>query len=456
MKRSTLLGLLCFILFTSTAFAEDPPAAVQQPPAAGAPAGGAAGGEGGGGAPAGGAAGEPAAPAAGGRSRWEDDLDKLGGSDDEPPAAGAAPGGKPDDKKAKPGDRPSKPGEKPTKPGAPAAPAAAGGEGEDGVPQFTTNGELRKWAAEQRKAAKMAEDKITQLTQQVTTFEQQTKAAGNPVEMSRQLAAMKTQLEDYENRVRMIDYEQSAEYRDKYEKPYQTGWKRALTEVAELEVTIETGEKDEQGNAKTATRPAKKEDFQYIMGLPLGKAGIMASKLFKENGAIVMQHYNRIRDLRQNALDAIDEYKTKGKEFEEAKTARAQSESAAHNQLWKTTNERMATDPKRKEFWGKSEDPAEQAELEKGFAFADQLFGETYDKLGMEDKILLHAAIRHRVAGFHKLAHRNKTLRGEIATLNKTIEELRSSGPGKPGGGGGGTGGGTTKTWQEGIDALPE
>lgn len=452
MKRSTLIGLLCLIFLTSTAFADDPPIPGTPPAAAGAPAGG---GGAGGGAPAGGApAAEPGAPA---RPTWEEDLDRLGGEDTPPAGGGTPPGGTPPaDRNKRSGQQPGKPG---AKPGAAAPPAGGAPQPDPDEPpaNLTTNGDLRKWATEQRKAAKTHEATVTQLKQRIDQFEQQTRDAGNPVEMARQLTAMKQQVDDYEQRVRMLDYERSTEYADKFEKPYNNAWVRATKEIAELEVYYETGEKDENQQPKISTRVATKGDFQYVMQLPLGKASQAATKLFRDNAAIVMGHYNRIRDLRQNAIDAIEEYKTKGKEHEETKKAKLQTETATHNQLWKTTNERMGADEKRKEFWGKSEDPEEQKELERGFSFADQLFGESYEKLPMEDKILLHAAIRHRVAGFHKLAYRNKSLRSQIADLNKTIEELRGSGPGRPGGGSPAGGGGAAKeTWEAGIEKLPE
>lgn len=440
MKKILLISLIAFLTFSTRA---EEPAGGGGAPSPGSGSAPAAPPPPTGGAPSGGSDGAPARP------KWEEDLDNLG-DDDEPAAGGGAPPPKPGDKPGEkpPGDKgatPPKPGDKPPVPP------------EDPTAQYKTPKELRDWASSRHKEAVRLEGEVKRLEGEMKALQSKPPQSQQQSEaMAQQLTALQKRVDEYEETIRYLNYEQSSEYKTKYSEPYQNAVRRAYKEVVELEVWEPTGEKDAEGQPVFKQRPATEADFDRIYGLKLGEASRTANLLFREGAAIVMQHRAKIRELAEASINARNEYRTKGKEIETQRKSQLDAQKAASERLWRTTNEQMSSNPKRAVFWGREEnDPEANAELEKGFAFADQMFSEDFGKLPLEERIMIHAAIRHRVAGFQKLAYMNKKIRAELAAANATIEKLRGSGPGRAGGGGDTPAAGTG-TWEEGIDKLPE
>jgi len=369
------------------------------------------------------------------------DLDTLGGSDD-------AAQGSPDPKAStKTGDTPApKPGDQTHKP-------AGQGEDldEDGVPKtFKTNKELRQWAVNQSKTARQAADTIKSLETKLKGLEGKPGREAEFEELQKKLTLVESRVNDYEQKLRFVDYRQSSEYIEKYEAPLNRAVSDAHKETEELEVLI-PGE-----DGTFTTRPATKADFNKIYHMPLGEATKAAKEMFGDSASIVLGHRRDIKKLSDSAAGAIEEYKTKGATIE--KERRTQTEAQQHQieGAWKSANDDLV---KKYPKWFSPEEGDKEGNdlLEKGYSMVDSAFGPERNKLTVQQRIAADAHIRNRAAAFGRMAYKNKKLSEQLAEKDKLIEQLRSGAPGgKPAGGAGGGGQNKKKTWEEAIDDLPE
>lgn len=345
---------------------------------------------------------------------------------------------------------PPKAPDKPTTPKAPekgaTAPAAKPEEfvEEDGVQvpkkySNISNKDFRGWGLAGYKKAKLLEQQVQELSalkQEYDQLKQQVPATtAEKQALAEQLEKVRKEYNDLNEEVKLFRYERSGEYKEKYEKPREEAVKRAFAEVKELMVETDdpNGEQDADGNVKRIERPATWEDFEGIFKMPLGKATKEAKKMFGDAASIVLGHRQKIKDLAESAIQAVNQYKERAGEIEKEQHAKQVEEQNRIASTWTEVNQKLSADPRAAEFWGEEkEDKEANAELAKGFAFADKRFSEDYESMTTQEKILLDAAIRHRVAGFSKMAFLNRKLRTENEQLKKDIAELRAGGPGEP------------------------
>lgn len=394
-------------------------------------------------APSGGSPAPAPAPAAPTRPKWEEDLDKLG---DEPakPAGTAEPAG---GKKA----------------AAPTTPAPASDEHEEEgvkIPKGVTlpkEPKFRAWALGGYKQAKQLETEKAQLEAKVKQLES---VVPRTQEDSRVLNERITSLQglvtQYEQALATHVFERSPKYVNEYQKPYAEARQQAYEEVEQLMVTFDTGERDSEGTPVTKQRPANRRDFDFIYSLPRAQARQAAKKMFGDDADDVMQLRKNVADLAEKAIKAVQEHEKNYKDEAKKTYEQTRVQRSALDGLWKTVNDRISSDPKRALYWGTdNDDPDANTALTKGFQIADLFFSEERDKMTPEDRVAFDANIRHRIAGFSKLAHKVRVLADQVAAKDAEIAQLRGSAPGRPSVSGETTPGGS-KTWQEGIDALPE
>jgi len=387
----------------------------------------------------------PAPPSPAKIPSWEEDLDKLGEKLEPAPAP------KPDDKPATPA-----PAGKKDEPAPPAKPASKSDE-KTGIPSFQTNKDLRKWAEERHRAAVALETEKQQLQaklQQLETVVPKTQQDTNV--MSQTVAQMQKQIADYEQALATHVFEQSPKYINEFQKPYLAAREKAYREVTELLVTEETGERDDEDNPKTRQRPATQRDFDYIYSLPRAQARQAARKMFGDDADDVIEHRRKISDLAEKAIEAVENHRKNYKQELEVEMGKQTQQRNATAQLWRTANEKISADPKFDWLWGEDkEDPESNATLSKGFQMADLFFSEERDKMNPQDRVLFDANIRHRIAAFSRLAYKVNKLKADLDAANATIAQMRGSAPGKPVADAGPVKV-EAKTWEEGLDALPE
>ncbi len=380
------------------------------------------------------------------------DFDKAfpdGLDNPEPAPSVPKPETKPDDKLVEPTDpKPDKPEVKPAE--KPATQPASEPEDEFTPPQVGKPSEIRGWALRMGKKAKAATAEKVALEARIKALETAPpKQLEDNSLMAQRLAAAEKALQDREQEMRMTRYERSDEYRTKFEAPYKTAVSRAYREVKELLVS-EPNPQDPDNPRERAATPA---DFDEVYNLPLGQASKLAKAKFGDAAGIVMQHRQQIRGLAEAGYAAVEEYKSKGSEFEN----QTKAQQAQHAQGMLSMFNRAAEDYAKKspEFFAPREGDAEGNELfQKSRAFAEAVFAGN-DGLPPQTVAMRDARAFNWLSAYPRLARDVKKLRGELSEAQKTIESLRGSGPGKPKAG-------ATATpkkdegWESAFNALPE
>lgn len=247
--------------------------------------------------------------------------------------------------------------------------------------------------------------------------------------LQEELKLTKGQAERLEQIVKFKDYQQSSEFQEKYWKPYQSAWTRALSELSEIPVTDSSGQ----------ARQMKAEDLMNIVNMPLAQARQVAEAAFGPFAGDVMTHRKEIRTLFDQQAAALKEAEKNGVEHSKKmqdQFKEAMTKLTTHvNETYKAANEAIASDPKYGPLL-KAEDTDAEAKglLEKGFAFADKALAESpmNPNLSPEqraDIIRRHAALRNRAAAFPRLMRDRSQHLAKIAELEKELQQYKGSTP---------------------------
>lgn len=241
-----------------------------------------------------------------------------------------------------------------------------------------------------------------------------------------QVATLTKQLEEHAQLVRFAAYEQSDEYKSKFEQPFVEAWQEGVQLVAGLNVV------DGEGNARKGTP----DDFQAVMREPdNARATEIANDMFGTSAWHVLAQRRDLQKLNAARTKALSEFnatreeraKAEAEAFTKAKSDQ-QARQIAQVAAFKTAN--STTVEKYPQWFGPEEgDDAGNKILEKGFKDADLAF-EGGPGLSDEQRVLLHSAIRNRAAGFGRLVHRLKARDAKITELEGVVAGLRGSTPG--------------------------
>ena len=158
-----------------------------------------------------------------------------------------------------------------------------------------------------------------------------------------------------------------------------------------------------------------------------------------------------ILELDEKATEAVKTYKEKKVEIDERQTAEQARNRQKAEELWEKHN-KEAKEKYPQFFAPKEGDDEGNKLLESGYAMADLHFNPPKD-MGLEKRVSLANQIRHRTAGFARVALENKRLTEKLKGLEAELEEFRASEPSKGDGERVASNGGP-KTWEEEIREL--
>lgn len=342
------------------------------------------------------------APAKGSaKSRMFDKLGEYsGGKKPEPkPAEAPAP--------AKVDDPPAEP-----KPGEAAAPAAKPGEK---PPDKKAN----PWDLynKSKETVKSLETRIAELEGKQMKPEQQ-----------KEWESKTARLKELEEEIRYTNYQKSTEFQEKYQKPYDQAWKRAMTDLNELTVA--------DGNG--GERPMVANDILEIVNMPLKEARALAVQKFGDFADDAMAHRKQIRNLydeQSNALETVrKEGETRDKQRQEQQQTQMRAVTKEVQETWDSTNEAVRSDEKYGRYFTPVEGDQEgNQRLAKGFELADRAFRENpmMAKDGDERRSIVqrHAAVRNRAAAFGRLVYQNDRLLGELTDTKAKLAKYEGSEP---------------------------
>lgn len=249
-------------------------------------------------------------------------------------------------------------------------------------------------------------------------------------ELEEKASTYEKRAKELDDHIKYVDYTKSSEFVDKYQKPYEAAWQKAMADLGELTVAGENGQE----------RPLAPADLLALVNMPLQKAREQAEAAFGNFADDVMAARKEIRGLFDAQSRALEEAKKLGSERIAAmQKQQKEAQEAVHKEisnLWTEANQSAVKD----ETYGKFFKPIEGDEegntrLQRGYEMADRAFtiNPTSPGLTSEQRaevVRLHAAIRNRAAGFGRLAYQNSKLEAEIATLKAELGKYKGAQPG--------------------------
>lgn len=243
---------------------------------------------------------------------------------------------------------------------------------------------------------------------------------GEKAELAKRFEAAEKRRQELEEEFRYVDYERSAEYREKYQAPYEETCRSALAQVSELKVENEDG----------TFRAPTAEEFWKIVTIPNANDALEAAEeMFgsASKATFVVNWRERVRSQWAAAEKAKEDFRAKGGEIQKQREQQMQQRSKAQTETWnKLNSEAVEKYPQ----WFKPEEGDEKGNtlLEKGFALADKAFSGA-PGMTPEEAIKVHSAVRNKAAGFDRAVFKLKTAQSRIAELEKQIAEYEASGP---------------------------
>lgn len=329
-----------------------------------------------------------------------------------PPAKPAAPADKPAAKppveaaKPAPGDKApaAKPGD-----AADGAPAPGPGDAPDPTAKFTTAHDLRK---EFRKLHKAVQEKEGELAKLRSKPEQA--PVNNAVLEENKI--IKKRLEEVESELRYVDYTKSAEFKEKFEKPYQDAYDDALEEVKELRVTSPDG----------SSRQATSQDFAKVLAADSADVKELANNLFGDGAQDVLAARRRLQSLNKTANREASRYREAAVARDRERAIKSAEERDGMERMW---NSAITTiKDKYPEYFGHIDgDDEYNKELDAGYDVVDRAH---QNGLPMEEKISRLAALRHRAAAFRAQVLMTKRLKARVSELEGVVQEYEKSAPG--------------------------
>jgi hypothetical protein len=318
--------------------------------------------------------------------------------------------------------------------GSTAPPAAA-----DGKPVKAK--ELREaYQALKERESKEYQPEISRLKARVQELES---TGGDLKGLQEKAAAIERRNAELEQHIRFVDFQKSAEYQDRFWKPYVKAWENARRDLNGLQVQFQ----DETTGEVTA-RTVTDADLQYIASLEPVQRRQEVKRLFPEDRDEVLRHVNEIVRLAEASEAALGEARQTGDQRLKERLAHARQTQQVRAEAWKSVNESL--EKRFPDYFAEKEGDTEGNEvLSKGRVLADLVFNPRaitpaqYEKLPkfvqesvrnnkpltQEQLALLHATVRNKAAAHDRLARRLASVQKELDDAKKTISQYEQSGP---------------------------
>jgi hypothetical protein len=269
-----------------------------------------------------------------------------------------------------------------------------------------------------------------------------------------QIETLQKRNSQLEDEMRFVNYEQSSDFQEKYQKPYVRKFESIMERLSGAQIKGEDGQ----------PRPVTANDVLAVVSAPLNEAYTIAEEKFGRAADWVVQRGEELRSLWNERQAALDEAKTKGSERakqQQEMTVKQQNEMKDFvSQTWNKVNQSILKDEK----WSKYFSPAEgdqegNQSLAKGFEMVDRAFSESPNAPGLTNEqreaiIARHAAVRNRAAATGRLIKWNQKLESKIAALEEELSKFKATTPPAGGGASGQPTNGTPKGAWAGIQAA--
>lgn len=274
-------------------------------------------------------------------------------------------------------------------------------------------------------------------------------------ELNSKYDQLQKKYDDSESRLRYVDYQQSDDFKDRYENPLTDAWKNAGAKLKGYTVTEIDGTK----------RPITGEDIASLVYMEPGAAHEKAEAQFGSRAAVVMRYVEKISELHESKTNALDEWKKKGSEHQEGQKRAQEERIKQATELYEgRQNELRKSAPELYDFNAEEDIGKEAKEY---IDSREKVNALAFRGIGLKDgvtpdermRIVMRAqgdvAAASRILPFHIL--RANKLEEQVAALQKKLDKYQKTEP-QPGGGhskAGGNGKPEQKDIVSGIDDLP-
>jgi hypothetical protein len=267
-----------------------------------------------------------------------------------------------------------------------------------------------------------------QLRQEVASLKAELEKRKDYEDLSKSYNDTKKRFEEHENELRVTRYESSAEYKEKWLKPTEDAYKKAVKSLAEFQVEIpgnpELGE-------ESKFRQATEQDFIQLYHLPEGQAWREARKMFGDAAPAIMGHRQTLKSLQEGAANAKAEYQQRGAQLEAERKAQERVRQEESLRLWEDANKGIVEklpsllkeQPNDKEF---NDTLAAAREI------VDVAYSERRNQLTPQERVSLDAKIRNSAIAFRTQALTLKRANTELAQLREKLKKYEAGEPGKP------------------------
>lgn len=249
-----------------------------------------------------------------------------------------------------------------------------------------------------------------------------------------EVESIKKRNQELEEHIKFVDFQQSREYKEKYEKPYEDQWKKSMRELKGISALSEDGSEG---------REIVPQDVLDIVNMSTAAARKAAIDRFGEFANDVMAQRDKIRGLFDARQEALDLARKEGVTRAESQTNEQQQRMAAMSQevkgIYDKAVESFANKPAMKEYFQPIEgDEEANARLERGYALVDEAFSKNPmdPNLTPEQRnsiVKKHAAVRHRAAAFSRATHLLAKERALVASLRSKLAQFEKTVPNRGG-----------------------
>jgi hypothetical protein len=272
--------------------------------------------------------------------------------------------------------------------------------------------------------------KIASLEQQISEAKSTSLAEQERKQLSERADKAEARAKEYEDHLRFTDYQQSQEFKDKYEKPYTSAWNRAMNELSGLGVPT-----DDAGG----TRPFTTQDMLQLVNADTIPARKMANELYGDFANEVMLQRNEIRRMADEQNAALDDAKKNGAERIKQQQETSQKTRSEINEHIKTSFKGAIESFQKDEanarfFTAKEGDEDWNSTLERSKQFSASVFTENPEdpKLTPQQRaeiVKKHAAIFNRSSAFPLMKRTIIGLEKQLAEAKKELEGFKGSRP---------------------------
>jgi len=240
---------------------------------------------------------------------------------------------------------------------------------------------------------------------------------------SKRIETAEARAKELEEKIRYYDYQQSQEWIENHQKPWEAAWKAAASDLSELQITASDG----------TVRQATVQDLVALASLPLAEARTKANEWFGDAAQDMMMHRKTLRDLSKNQQEQLEKVK---KEGSERMKAEQENQKLMQAEIVSSYTKFRDADISRFEWLQEKEGDDEwNQKLAKATRFVDDTIATsvTDPKLtpdARQQAIQKHAALRNRAIGFSLLREQNKRLSTKLKQLEAKLSEYQNTEPG--------------------------